>query len=245
MKKSFILFTFSLLFTLSGCAELGQIASQMPGAMGGMGGIGNVSNSTIGNGLKQALQFGVQEGVQNLGKRDGFFGNSLTRILLPQELQDVDRALRNIGLGSLADEGLKILNRAAEDAVTEAAPIFVNAITSMTINDAAGILLGPNNAATTYLENRTSQQLFTAFKPKVQNSLGKVGADQIWNQIITQYNNITGQRVNPDLNSYVTEQTINGVFKMVAQKELGIRGNVSQRTTPLLKEVFALQDGKR
>ena len=241
MKNLLITFSISSLFFLNGCTELQQIASQIP-ADTSTAGIGGVSSMKISQGLKQALEFGVQDGVKKLGQKDGFFGNSLTKILLPQELQKVDNTLRNIGLGSLADEGLKLLNRAAEDAVTEAAPIFTNAITSMSFNDAKGILLGGDNAATSYLQNRTSSQLFNAFEPKVQNSLGKVGADKIWQQIITQYNNISGQNVTTDLNAYVTQQAINGVFKMVAQKEEGIRNNIGMRTTPLLQEVFGLQD---
>lgn len=239
MKKPYlILYVFSLL-SFTGCTELQQIATQIPTQTGGIAG---ASNTRIAEGLKQALNFGVQEGITSLGKKDGFFKNSTTKILLPQELQKVDNTLRNFGLGSLADEGLKLLNRAAEDAVTEATPIFTNAITLMTFNDAKGILLGSDNAATTYLQRTTQTQLFNAFKPKVENSLGKVGADKIWEQIIGKYNTFTGQSVNTDLNSYVTEQAINGVFKMVAQKESGIRNNIGLRTTPLLQEVFKLQD---
>jgi len=241
MKKLLILLGLTG-FAFTGCEEMQQIASQIPTGTGE--GIGGVSGYQISQGLKQALEIGVQDGVQTLGKKDGFFKNSMTKILLPEELQTVDRTLRSIGLGSLADEGLKLLNRAAEDAVTEAAPIFKNAIMGMTFNDAKGILLGNNNAATAYLENKTSPQLFTAFQPKVKNSLGKVGADDIWEQIITQYNNFTGKTVTTDLNAYVTQQAINGVFKMVAQKEEGIRNNIGLRTTPLLKEVFGLQDKK-
>ncbi|MBW7870907.1 MAG: DUF4197 domain-containing protein [Flavobacteriia bacterium] len=241
MKKLLILLGLTG-FAFTGCEEMQQIASQIPTGTGE--GIGGVSGFQISQGLKQALEIGVEDGVKTLGKKDGFFKNSMTKILLPEELQTVDRTLRSIGLGSLADEGLKLLNRAAEDAVTEAAPIFKNAIMGMTFNDAKGILLGNNNAATTYLENKTSTQLFTAFQPKVKNSLGKVGADDIWAQIITQYNNFTGKSVTTDLNAYVTQQAINGVFKMVAQKEEGIRNNIGLRTTPLLKEVFGLQDKK-
>ncbi|MFA5619388.1 MAG: DUF4197 domain-containing protein [Weeksellaceae bacterium] len=242
MKKS--IFIFCSLFFLGGCAELQQITTQLPGTMGQSEGMDGISAVQISNGLKQALELGVQDGIQNLGKKDGFFGNSLVKVLLPEELQAVDKTLRNIGMGSLADEGLKLLNRAAEDAVTEATPIFANAITGMSFNDAKGILFGGNNAATNYFQNRTSDQLFNAFKPKVQNSLGKVGADKIWTQIITQYNNFTGNNITTDLNNYVTQETINGVFKMVAQKENGIRNNLGMRTTPLLLEVFALQDRK-
>ncbi|MFA7616362.1 MAG: DUF4197 domain-containing protein [Weeksellaceae bacterium] len=241
MKK--LLFLLGLTgFALTGCEEMQQIASQIPTGTGE--GIGGVSGYQISQGLKQTLEIGVDDGVKKLSKKDGFFKNSMTKILLPEELQTVDRTLRSIGLGSLADEGLKLLNRAAEDAVTEAAPIFKNAIMGMTFNDAKGILLGNNNAATTYLENKTTNQLFSAFQPKVKNSLGKVGADDIWAQIITQYNNFTGKTVTTDLNAYVTQQAINGVFKMVAQKEEGIRNNIGLRTTPLLKEVFGLQDKK-
>lgn len=241
MKKSIIICSLlASTFALNGCTELQQIATQFPVDNGT--GVGGVSTLQISNGLKQALEIGVTEGVNILGKKDGFYSNSLTKILLPKELQKVDNTLRSIGLGSLADEGLKLLNRAAEDAVVEAAPIFKNAIMSMTFNDAKGILFGGENAATNYLQAKTTTQLATAFEPKVKNSLGKVGADKIWAQIITQYNNFTGQTVTTDLNKYVTEQTINGVFKMVAEKESGIRKNVGLRTTPLLQEVFRLQD---
>lgn len=239
MKK--YIFSLSFLFSMfffSGCAQFPKITTQIPGVSG----ISGVSNMKIADGLKQALEIGVKDGVQQLSQKDGFFGNSMTKILLPQELQNVDKTLRGIGLGSLADEGLKLLNRAAEDAVTQAAPIFTGAITSMTFNDAKGILLGGDNSATNYLENKTQTQLFTAFEPKVENSLGKVGADRVWEQIITKYNTFTGKNITTDLNAYVTQEAIKGVFKMVAQKEAGIRNNIGLRTTPLLQEVFGLQD---
>lgn len=242
MKKRIVGLSIVSIF-LFGCAELQEIASQLPTTTTG-GGLNGISNERIGAGLKEALEFGVQDGVQILGKKDGFFKNAATKILLPKELDKVDKTLRNIGLGKLSDEGLKLLNRAAEDAVVEAAPIFKSAIKSMTIQDAVGILLGDENAATNYLQSKTTQQLVKAFQPKVENSLGKVGADQIWEQIFSNYNNFTGQNVTTDLNTYVTEQTVNGLFKMVAEKEKGIRQNIGLRTTPLLKEVFSLQDKK-
>lgn len=238
MKKSILTLSISSLF-LFGCTELQQIATQFPNDNVGIGG---VSSLRIADGLKQALEFGVQDGVQKLGKKDGFWGNSMTKILLPKELQQVDNTLRNVGLGNLADEGIKLLNRAAEDAVMEAVPIFTNSIKTMTFNDAKGILFGGNNSATLYLQNKTTNQLVNAFQPKIENSLGKVGADKIWAQIFTSYNTFTGQNVTTDLNRYVTEQAVQGVFKMVAEKETGIRNNISMRTTPLLQEVFKLQD---
>ncbi|WP_395092964.1 DUF4197 domain-containing protein [Vaginella massiliensis] len=245
MKKIIlpILLANSLFFT--GCAEMQTIANQLPNVYGTSGtNVGGLSQTTIAAGLKEALHLGVDQGIAKLGQTNGFYNSPLAKILLPEELQGVERSLRNLGLGSLVEEGLKLLNRAAEDAVLEAKPIFVNAITGMTIQDAGAILLGGQNAATNYLQSKTSPQLFSAFQPKVQHSLEKVGAHRVWENIITKYNTISTNKINPDLTAYVTEQAITGVFRMVAEKEAGIRGNISQRTTPLLQQVFALQDNR-
>ncbi|WP_294252141.1 DUF4197 domain-containing protein [uncultured Chryseobacterium sp.] len=206
--------------------------------------LGSLSSLQVSSGLKEALSLGVNEGVKKLGVTDGFFRNEAVKILMPEKLRKIDATLRSIGLGSLADQGVKLLNRAAEDAVTEAAPIFTNAITSMTITDAKNILLGSDNAATNYLQGKTQSQLFTAFQPKVKASLGKVGADKVWSNLISKYNTFTGQSVTTDLNAYVTTETINGVFKMVAEKESGIRNTPAMRTTSILKKVFGAQDGR-
>jgi len=243
MRFFFILFFIH--YIISSCSEMQQIANQIPVEILNKEGIGKVSNAEIGNGLKQALDIGVVDGVLNLGKKDGFLKNELVKILLPEELQGVDKALRNIGLASLADKGLNLLNRAAEDAVTEATPIFRNAISDMNINDASKILFGSNNSATEYLRSSTSSQLVSAFEPKIQNSLGKVGADKVWEQIITKYNLISGEKINTNLTAYVTEQSVKGVFKMIANKEADIRSNFGARSTDLLKKVFALQDKQR
>lgn len=200
--------------------------------------ISNLTSAQISSGLKEALNIGVKEGVQKLAEKDGFLKNEMIKILLPEKLRTVDTKLRAIGLGSLADKGITLLNRAAEDAVTEATPIFTKAITGMTITDAKNVLLGSDNAATTYLQSKTQDQLFTAFQPKVKASLGKVGADVVWKQIISKYNLISGQSITTDVNEYVTTETINGVFKMVAEKESGIRNNSVLRTTSILQKVF-------
>lgn len=200
--------------------------------------LGSLTSTQISSGLKEALNIDVKEGVQKLGVTDGFLKNEAVKILMPEKLRKIETTLRSLGMGSLADQGVKLLNRAAEDAVTEATPIFTSAITSMTITDAKNILLGSNNAATNYLQTKTQSQLFTAFQPKVQASLGKVSADTVWKNIISKYNTLTGQAVTTDLNEYVTTETINGVFKMVAEKETGIRNNSSLRTTSLLEKVF-------
>lgn len=200
--------------------------------------LGSLTSTQISSGLKEALNAGVSEGVKKLAVTDGFLKNEAVKILMPEKLRKIDTTLRSLGLGSLADQGVKLLNRAAEDAVTESAPIFTKAITSMTITDAKNILLGSNNAATNYLQTKTQSQLFTAFQPKVKASLGKVGADTVWKSIISKYNTFTGQSVTTDINEYVTTETINGVFKMIADKESGIRNNPALRTTSLLEKVF-------
>lgn len=172
-----------------------------------------------------------------------FFKNDLVKILLPEELKKVDKALRDIGLSSLADEGLKVINRAAEDAVKEATPIFVNAVKEITFTDAKNILIGNDDAATQYLTNKTKTALYAKFNPVIKNSLSKVGANEIWNNLINKYNAIPfTNNVNPDLTDYVTGEALKGVYTMIAVEEKDIRTKLSSRTTDLLRKVFALQD---
>lgn len=233
MKKLLFL---PILFLAAGCAELQQVAGQY-----GL----DPANAEIASGLREALNNGINKEVTKLGMTDGFFKNEAVKILLPSELQKVDNALRKAGLSSLADEGLKVLNRAAEDAVKEAIPIFKDAVTKMTFTDARNILMGNNNAATLYLQSTTSDALYTKFNPVVKNSLGKVGADKVWQNIITKYNALPlTTDVNPDLNDYVTREAMKGVFKMVEKEEKEIRTNIAARTSDLLKRVFAMQDKK-
>ena len=223
-------------FTLFGCAEMQQVLDQMPQGTG-------LSQAEIGNGLKEALNNGITKQVSKLTATDGFFKNEAVKILLPDELQKVDKTLRDIGLSNLADEGLKVINRAAEDAVKEATPIFVDAVKQMTFNDAKNILMGDDRSATSYLQNTTSNALYTKFNPVIKNSFSKVGADKVWNQIITKYNSIPlVKKVNPDLTDYTTNKAMDGVFKMIAVEEKDIRNNFASRTSDLLKKVFALQD---
>ncbi len=233
MKKTFLLFISISLFS---CAELQQAVNTFPQG-------GELSNADIAAGLRQALDNGIDKQVSKLTQTDGFYRNELVKIMLPAELQRVDRTLRDIGLGNLADEGLRVLNRAAEDAVKEATPIFVNAVRQITFDDARNILLGSDNSATQYLSNKTTNELYGRFSPVISNSLDKVGATQVWNNIITQYNAIPlTNKVNPDLADYVTQEALKGVFTMIAVEEKEIRNNFSSRTTDLLRRVFALQD---
>ena len=220
---------------LTACAELQQVINQLPN--------GGLTNDQIVGGLKEALNNGIHNQVSTLAVQDGFFKNELVQILLPEELQKVDNTLRKIGLSKLADEGLKVLNRAAEDAVGEAIPIFVEAIKGMTFTDAKNILLGDKNAATAYLQKATSNALYQKFNPIINASFQKVGADRIWTDLITKYNNLPLTKdVNTDLTDYVTGEALKGVFTMVEIEENEIRDKVSKRTSDLLKRVFALQD---
>jgi hypothetical protein len=215
-----------------------QVINQFPQIQG----IGGVD---VSGGLKEALNNGISKQVTKLTATDGFYKNEAVKILLPDELKKVDSGLRKIGLSSLADEGLKVLNRAAENAVKEATPIFVDAVVNMSFSDATTILMGNESAATQYLENSTSTALYGKFNPVIQNSFRKVGADKVWSNIITKYNSIPlVKKVNPDLTDYVTNQAMQGVFKMIAVEEKNIRTNLSSRTSPLLQKVFAMQDHK-
>ena len=197
----------------------------------------------IAAGLKEALNKGITEQVSKLTQVDGFYKNELVKIVMPEELSKVDKTVRKLGMGALADDGIKALNRAAEDAVKEATPVFVNAIKNIKIADAKTILMGNKNAATTYLQQSTNKELYTKFLPVVQQSIGKVGADKIWNGIIQKYNTVPlVSKINPDLNDYVTNKALEGVFKMIAIEEKNIRTDLQSRTSTVLKKVFAMQD---
>lgn len=235
MTKKIILFIFA--FQLISCGELQQVVNQLPQ------GTGSLSNFEIASGLREALNMGIDKQVSKLTQTDGFFKNELVKILLPEELQKVDKTLRDIGLGDLADEGLKVLNRAAEDAVSEATPIFVDAVKAITFDDARNILLGNDDAATQYLTSTTQTALYQKFHPQIEKSFQKVGAAEIWNNLITRYNSIPlTKNVNPDLTDYVTQEALDGVYTMIAVEEKEIRTKVSSRTTDLLRRVFGQQD---
>lgn len=234
MKKIIL---FVLAFQLFGCGELQQVINQLPQDTSGIGTL------DIAAGLREALDLGIDKQVAKLTSADGFFKNELVKILLPEELRKVDKTLRDVGLGKLADEGLKVLNRAAEDAVGEATPIFINAVKGITFNDAKAILLGNDDAATQYLTSTTQTALYSKFNPVIKNSFEKVGVDKIWKNLITKYNSIPlTKNVNPDLTDYVTQEALKGVYTMIAVEEKEIRTKVSSRTTDLLKKVFVLQD---
>lgn len=239
MKK---IIAIALTLVLSSCAELQQVVNNLPEILEQNQAITNLD---ISNGLKEALNKGISQEVSKLTQKKGFYNNELVRIALPDELKKVDETLRKFGLGNLADKGLIALNATAEDAVKTATPIFVDAVKGMSFADAKNILMGNNKAATSYLENTTNQKLYASFSPVIQKSFDKVGAADIWNQLITRYNQIPFiKKVNPDLTDYVTQKALDGVYTMIAIEEQKIRTDLNERTSGLLKKVFALQDNK-
>lgn len=227
---------FLILSTSLSCAELQGVIDQFPQTT-------EPNNALVASGLREALNLGVDRQVQRLTEKDGFFKNELVKILLPNELRKVDKTLRDIGLSKIADEGLRVLNRAAEDAVKEATPIFVSAIKNITFDDAKSILLGEKDAATNYLKNKTEAALYQKFKPVIERSFSKVGADVVWNNLTQQYNSLPfTKEISTDLTAYATEQTLLGVYKMIEIEERNIRTKLNSRTTDVLRRVFALQD---
>jgi hypothetical protein len=202
---------------------------------------GNLTNDEVVSGLKEALQVGTERSTKKLSAADGFFKDAVIKILMPPESQKVERTLRNVGLGKLVDNAILSMNRAAEDASKTAAPVFINAIKHITIQDAFGILKGGDFAATNYLKEKTLDSLTSAFRPIIENSLKKVDATKYWNTVFTTYDRFSNEKVNPDLSAYVTEKSMSGIFYQVGQEEQKIRKDPVARTTEILKKVFGKQ----
>ncbi|MBK6620437.1 MAG: DUF4197 domain-containing protein [Saprospirales bacterium] len=235
MKRIVLLSALTLVF--SSCDVLQEIVDtslSQPAAL---------TSGEIASGLKQALEFGITEGATKLSQQDGYF-KSAYKILLPPEARKVTEKLKSIpGFTNVENIILEKINRGAEDAAKKAAPIFKNAITSMTFNDALGILMGNQNAATRYLQNATTNKLYAEFNPVIAESLDKFSARKYWADAVNAYNKIPlVEKANPDLDDYVTKQALTGLFSMVEKKEIEIRSNIASRTTDLLKKVFAKQD---
>ena len=201
----------------------------------------DVSSSDISEGLKQALQIGTERGLQKLSAMDGFFANAVIKILMPEEAKKVEKKLRTFGFGSQVDNAILAMNRAAEDAAKSAAPVFINAIKQMSIQDAVGILKGGDFAATNYLKSKTSAELTKAFRPIIGESLNKVNATKYWNTIFSTYNKLSFNKVNPDLQTYVTDKAMSGIFYQLGLEEQKIRKDPAARTTDLLKQVFSIK----
>ncbi len=197
------------------------------------------TESEAGKAIKEALNKGVEEGVALISQEDGYFKNPKIKIPFPEEAETIEKKLRSMGMGDKIDEVVLSLNRAAEDAASEATDIFIAAIKEMTLKDAIDIVKGNDDAATQYLENHTSDELTEKFKPVIKTSLDKVDATKYWKDVMTIYNKIPFvEKVNTDLAQYATEKAIEGVFVKIAEEEKDIRDNPSARTTELLKKVF-------
>ncbi|WP_235297260.1 DUF4197 domain-containing protein [Portibacter marinus] len=204
---------------------------------------GDLTSEEIANGLKQALDQGVDKGVQYLSSTDGFYKTDY-KIFLPEEAQKLVEKLELVpGFQNVEEVVLEKINHAAEDAVKTASPIFVNAIRTMTINDAMGILMGDRNAATMYLNAKTYDPLVGEFEPVIVNALNKYNALDYWEDAVNAYNKIPFvQKMNPRLEQYITQKALVALFDRIEREELNIRENISARTTDLLRRVFARQD---
>lgn len=198
-----------------------------------------LTNAEVVKGLKEALTVGTNNSTALASKVDGFYGNSRIRIPFPEEAVKVKNTLNDLGMQSQVKKFEETINRAAEEAAKEAAPIFIDAIKGMSIDDGFKILNGADNAATQYLQDKTSSSLKEKFKPVVQNAISKVEVTKYWNPLITTYNKIpTVQKMNPDLEEYITLKAMQGPFTLLADEELKIRKDPVARVTDLLKKVF-------
>lgn len=205
----------------------GKSAGSSPGA------------ANVTEGLKEALRVGTDKAVSRTGKTDGFFSNPLIKIVTPEQFQSIEKGLRLAGYGSTVDEFVLSMNRAAEAAAPQAKQIFVNAITSMSFADANQILQGGDTAATDFFKEKTSQDLYSAFRPVVDSNLDKLGTVQKYNNLVGQAKRMPFMKSqNLDVGNYVTNKALDGLFRMVAEEEKSIRTNPAARVTPLLKQVF-------
>lgn len=204
---------------------------------------GNTDGLDIAGGLKEALNEGVDSAVTSLSAQDGYL-ESPYKLLLPDDIKNVVKKLKVVpGFGDVEDKLIKKMNETAELAAKEATPIFVDAIKEITIDDAKGILFGEDDAATEYLSSSARTKLYTAFEPVIKKSMAKTGITKYWSSVVTKYNKLPLTKdVNPDLDDHVNNKALDGLFGLISVKEKGIRGDISQRTSPLLQDVFSRLD---
>lgn len=233
MKKIFTTLLLSSIFFTS-CETLSGLSNTL-----------GVSEADAAEGIRQALQQGTGKGVSTLNRSDGFFGDNTYKLFLPDDAIKMEKVLRTIGMGRQVDKAILQINRAAEDAVGYATPIFVEAIKEMSIADALTIIRGQSNSATNYFRDKTRDKLITAFKPVIDRSLVKLDATRYYTEIVTMYNNIptTVKKINPDLTSYVVERATIALFDQIEKEEANIRANPAARTTEILKKVFGSYRG--
>ena len=220
-----------LSISLLSCAELGNLGSVIPTT---------ITEAEAAQGIREALDQGVGRGISLLNKQDGFFGSQAYKLFLPAEAQRIENTLRQLGMGGTVDRAILQINRAAEDAVGYARPIFLDAIRGITITDAINIIRGPNDAATQYFRQKTTDKLIAAFSPIIKSSLDKFSATKYYGDVVNTYNNFptTLNKLNPDLPSYVVGKAVDALFDQIGQEEANIRANPVARTTEILKKVF-------
>jgi Protein of unknown function (DUF4197) len=233
MKKLFTLSLILISITLGSC----DVINQATGAAGvGTG----ISNAEAGSGIKEALAQGIAKSVLQLNTTDGFFKDAIYKVLLPPDAKKIENTLRSLGFNSMVDKAILQINRGAEDAAGYAKPIFVDAIKSMTLNDAIGLIRNGDTSATHFFREKTTDKLMAAFAPVIKSSLDKTEATKYYSEMVTKYNNlpIVFKKVNPDLTGYVTERATGALFNLIAKEEVNIRTNLAARTSDLLKKVF-------
>lgn len=198
-----------------------------------------LSNDEIIKGLREALTVGTNSSTASASKADGYLKNARLFIPWPAEAKDMRDKLVKLGMTKQVTEFETSLNRAAEEAAKKAAPVFINAITNMSISDGLSILNGNDTAATNYLRKSSYQPLYNEFLPVVKEAIAKVNVTKYWNPLVTKYNKLPGvKKQNPDLNDYVTKKAANGLFVLIADEEAKIRKDPMARVTDLLKKVF-------
>lgn len=212
------------------------------------GSTGTITQTEASQGVKQALSNGLNESIRVLSLKDGFLGDAAVKILMPDEAKKVESALRAVGMGSLCDQFITSMNRAAETAVKEASTVFVNSLARMTVTDAFNILLsGQQDAATQFFKKSTTAELTSKFSPIIQSAMGKNNVSTYWNQLTSAYNKLPlGNKIETDLTAYVTQRAISGLFVKVADQELKIRQNLGgSRNTNILNKVFGWADQQK
>ncbi len=223
--------------TIVSCDTARQVLQDVNTAYG----TGSLTNADIVAGLRQALTIGTQNGTSKLSAVDGFFKDAAIKILLPDEAKKVESTLRNLGMGSLVDNAVLSMNRAAEEAAKGAGTIFINAVKQMTITDALNILKGGDFAATNYFKGKTTAALTESFRPVITKALKNVNATKYWSDVTTVYNKFSSNKVTTDLTQYVTQRAMDGIFYEIGLEEQKIRKDPVARTTDILKKVFGSQ----
>lgn len=249
MKKiTFPLIALALvLASFKGC-DVAKTLTDANTIIGGGTGTGTpaLTNEEVIKGLKEALSVGTNNSSAATSKEDGFFKNDRIFLPFPPDAIKVKEKAEQLGMKDKVDKFVLTLNRAAEEATKEAAPIFLKAVTDMTVGDGFAILKGADNAATKYLEDKTSSALYTSFKPKVKAAIEKVELTKYWEPLAKAYNNAVkltgGDPINTDLEDYVTKKAISGLFVLIADEELKIRKDPVARVSDILKSVFGSLD---